>query len=84
MLVETLSENDPRRTDALRVKHAALQAATLTRQLLAFSRKQVLSPVTLHLNEVVSDLSRILPRLLGEDVDLVFVQIGRASCRERV
>ncbi|HEY6272912.1 MAG TPA: ATP-binding protein [Terriglobales bacterium] len=73
MLVETLSENDPRRTDALRVKHAALQAATLTRQLLAFSRKQVLSPVTLHLNQVVSDLSRILPRLLGEDVDLVFV-----------
>jgi PAS domain S-box-containing protein len=73
MLVETLSENDPRRTDALRVKHAALQAATLTRQLLAFSRKQVLSPVTLNLNQVVSDLSRILPRLLGEDVDLVFV-----------
>ena len=73
MLVETLSESDPRRTDALRVKHAALQAATLTRQLLAFSRKQVLSPVTLNLNQVVSDLSRILPRLLGEDVDLVFV-----------
>jgi PAS domain S-box-containing protein len=73
MLVETLSETDPRRNDAMRVKHAALQAATLTRQLLAFSRKQVLSPVTLNLNQVVSDLSRILPRLLGEDVDLVFV-----------
>ena len=73
MLVETLSESDPRRNDAMRVKHAALQAATLTRQLLAFSRKQVLSPVTLNLNQVVSDLSRILPRLLGEDVDLVFV-----------
>jgi PAS domain S-box-containing protein len=73
MLVETLSESDPRRNDAMRVKHAALQAATLTRQLLAFSRKQVLSPVTLNLNQVVSDLSRILPRLLGEDVDLIFV-----------
>lgn len=73
MLLDTLSEADPRRTDALRVKHAALQAASLTKQLLAFSRKQVLSPATLNLNIVVADLSRILPRLLGEDVDLAFI-----------
>jgi two-component system cell cycle sensor histidine kinase/response regulator CckA len=73
MLIETLSESDPRRADAQRVKHAAQQAATLTRQLLAFSRKQVLSPARLNLNTVVSDLSKILPRLLGEDVDLAFV-----------
>lgn len=73
MLIDTFSDNDPRLADAQRVKHAAQQAASLTRQLLAFSRKQMLSPTTLNLNTVVADLSRILPRLLGEDVDLVFV-----------
>ena len=73
MLIDTLSDSDPRLADAQRVKHAAQQAASLTRQLLAFSRKQVLTPTTLNLNTVVADLSRILPRLLGEDVDLAFV-----------
>ena len=73
MLIDTFSDSDPRLADAQRVKHAAQQAASLTRQLLAFSRKQVLTPTTLNLNTVVADLSRILPRLLGEDVDLVFV-----------
>jgi PAS domain S-box-containing protein len=73
MLIDTLSESDPRRTDAERVKHAAERAASLTRQLLAFSRKQVLTPAIIHLNMVVSDLSRMLPRLIGEDVDLAFM-----------
>ena len=73
MLIDTLSTNDPRRVDAERVKHASDRAASLTRQLLAFSRKQVLSPVTINLNTVVSDLSRMLPRLIGEDIDLAFI-----------
>ncbi|HEY6969664.1 MAG TPA: ATP-binding protein [Candidatus Angelobacter sp.] len=73
MLIDTLSTNDPRRMDAERVKTAADRAAALTRQLLAFSRKQVLTPTTLNLNAVVSDLSRMLQRLLGEDIDLAFV-----------
>jgi PAS domain S-box-containing protein len=85
MLIDTFSENDPRLADAQRVKHAAQQAASLTRQLLAFSRKQVLSPSTLNLNTVVADLSKILPRLLGEDVDLAFVPENRlyAVCADR-
>ena len=73
MLIDTLSTSDPRRADAERVKTAADRAAALTRQLLAFSRKQVLTPTTLNLNGVVSDLSRMLQRLLGEDIDLAFV-----------
>src|SRR5205807_8162355 len=73
MLIDTFSTNDPRRADAERVKSASDRAAGLTRQLLAFSRKQVLTPATLDLNRVVSDLTKILPRLIGEDVDLAFV-----------
>jgi signal transduction histidine kinase/ActR/RegA family two-component response regulator len=73
MLIDTLSNKDPRRADAERVKTASDRAAALTRQLLAFSRKQVLTPTTLNLNSVISDLSKLLPRLIGEDVDLAFI-----------
>jgi PAS domain S-box-containing protein len=53
------------------VKAEALRAASLTRQLLAFSRRQMLDPTVLDLNEVVADLKRMLGRLIGEDVELV-------------
>ena len=55
------------------VRKAAQRATSLTQQLLAFSRKQVLAPKVLDLNAAVSDLGRMLPRLVGEDVDLVIV-----------
>jgi PAS domain S-box-containing protein len=55
------------------IRKAAERAAGLTQQLLAFSRKQVLAPKVLELNSVVGDLGRMLPRLVGEDVDLVIV-----------
>ena len=73
MLLDTFSASDPRRNDADRIKTAAERATTLTRQLLAFSRKQVLMPATLNLNAVIADLTKILPRLIGEDVDLAFI-----------
>jgi PAS domain S-box-containing protein len=50
---------------------AAKRAAGLTQQLLAFSRKQVLSPRILDLNTVIADLGRMLPRLIGEDIHVV-------------
>jgi len=52
---------------------AANRAASLTHQLLAFSRKQILMPKVVDLNNVLADLGKMLPRLIGEDIDLEIV-----------
>ena len=70
LLLEDLSPADPRRQDADEVRKAAERAAGLTRQLLAFSRQQVLQPSVIDVNSLVGDLQKMLGRLLGEDVDL--------------
>ena len=56
---------------ATHIQDASSKAATVTRQLLAFSRRQVLEPTVLDLNYVVNDLAKLLPRLLGEDIETV-------------
>ncbi len=64
------------------IRNAGERAAALTRQLLAFSRKQVLQPVALDLNVLLADLSRMLDRLIGADIDLRTVldpQLGRVK-----
>ena len=71
LLLQNMPSGDPRREDAEEVRHAGLRAAELTRQLLAFSRRQVLAPKVLELNAVVGNMDRLLRRLLGEDIELV-------------
>jgi two-component system cell cycle sensor histidine kinase/response regulator CckA len=64
-----VGETEPLRADLLEVKKSAERAAALTRQLLAFSRKQVLQPVPLSLNQVAEGIEKMLRRILGEDID---------------
>jgi two-component system, cell cycle sensor histidine kinase and response regulator CckA len=71
LLLHNIPPGDPRREDAEEIKLAGLRAAELTRQLLAFSRRQVLAPKVLDLNAVVANIERMLRRLLGEDIELV-------------
>jgi two-component system cell cycle sensor histidine kinase/response regulator CckA len=70
LLKKGLGESDARCEYALEVEKAGQRAASLTKQLLAFSRQQVLTPEVLDLNALVSDLQRMLPRLLGEDIEI--------------
>jgi len=70
-LLNALPEQDPRRSDAQQITQAAARAASLTRQLLAFSRRQVLQPQVLDLNEVIGDMERLLRRVISEDISLV-------------
>ncbi len=68
---EAVPEGDPLRDDIEEIRKAGVRAALLTRQLLAFSRKQVLEPKVLNLNLVTADLEKMLRRLIGEDIELV-------------
>ena len=70
LLLEQLGEDDPRRSEASEIHKAADRASSLTRQLLAFSRKQVLQPRPIDLNAVAANLEPMLRRLIGEDVQL--------------
>ena len=65
-----LADEDPLKGKVEQVLKAAERAAGLTRQLLAFGRKQVLQPKILDLNTVVSDVDRMLRRVIGEDIEL--------------
>ena len=70
LLLDQFAEDDPRRADLAEVKRSTLRAAGLTRQLLAFSRKQILQPKVLDLNAVMMGMGTFLRRLIGEDVEL--------------
>ena len=71
LLLDGLPTLSPLRPDIEEIRRAAERAAGLTRQLLAFSRKQVLQTRTLDLNELLTDIDKLLRRLLGEDIDIV-------------
>jgi len=70
MLREELPADSRAQQDLAEVRKAAERAAALTKQLLAFSRQQVLEPVVLRPNELLEDLEKMLQRMIGEDVEL--------------
>jgi two-component system, cell cycle sensor histidine kinase and response regulator CckA len=70
VLQRALGENNSLCEHALEIEKAGQRAASLTKQLLAFSRQQVLTPAVLNLNSLASDMEKMLPRLLGEDIEV--------------
>jgi PAS domain S-box-containing protein len=70
-LADGVPETDPRREEADEILAAGRRAADLARQLLAFSRKQVLQPRVFDLNEALRGLHKMLKRIIGEDIELV-------------
>jgi PAS domain S-box-containing protein len=71
-ILQTRLEQDPALSAyAMEIIRAAERASSLTRQLLAFSRKEMMDPRVMELNAVVSDMDRMLRRLIGEDIELV-------------
>ena len=70
LLLNKVPENSPYKYELTQIKKASEQAASLVSQLLTFSRKQVLSPKIIDLNEVVSETTKMLRRLIGEDINL--------------
>ena len=82
ILLNRIPPNSPLRSNAESVDRAADRAAALTRQLLAFSRMQVLRPRVLDLNEVVSGMTKMFSRVIGENIDMTFVpgtSLGRVK-----
>jgi signal transduction histidine kinase len=72
LLLSDLDADDRRRSDVQEIRLMAQRAANLTRQLLAFSRQQMLQPQVLDLNVVIGDMRNMLERMIGTDVQVSF------------
>jgi len=73
LMLDGLGTEDPLRQNVAEIMTASRRAADLTRQLLAFGRKQMQLLQVLDLNRVIGEIATMLPRLIGEDIELVFV-----------
>ncbi len=71
LLAARLGREHPLAKDVAEIKRAGERAGSLTRQLLAFSRRQVLQPKVIDLNRLIADMENMLRRLIGEDIELV-------------
>jgi PAS domain S-box-containing protein len=80
LLLSRFDRLDPRRMDLEHIREAGGRAASLTAQLLAFSRRQILRPTVLDLNEAAAVAARILNRLIGENIILT-IESGTGPCR---
>ncbi|MCC6157857.1 MAG: PAS domain S-box protein [Deltaproteobacteria bacterium] len=70
-IIAGLSDRDPLADDAREIRAAAERAASLTQQLLAFSRRQIISPRVVSVNAMLAESRRMLARVIGEDVELI-------------
>ncbi|HKQ85378.1 MAG TPA: ATP-binding protein, partial [Candidatus Acidoferrales bacterium] len=73
LLLDRAGGDDFHRRCVEQIQKAARRAVSMTRQLLAFSRMQVLQPQVLDLNAIIADMGKMLPRLIGEHIEYVFV-----------
>jgi CheY-like chemotaxis protein len=73
LAIEDLRPGDPLRDDMAEIERAAQRATELTRQLLAFSRRQVLQPRVIDLHQTIAPMERMLRRLIGEDIALAIL-----------
>jgi len=80
LLLDRLAPDQQPHRDVSQIIKACDHAASLTRQLLAFSRKQILQPIVLDLNAILADMEKLLRRLIGEDVELRVVP-GQGPCQ---
>lgn len=71
--LRSIKEDDPTRNSIEEIKKAGQRSAALTYQLLAFSRQQMLQPKILSINQIISDISTMLERLIGEDIQLITI-----------
>ncbi|MEK6779610.1 MAG: ATP-binding protein [Candidatus Deferrimicrobiota bacterium] len=76
LLLSRLGEDSPLSADVMEIRKAGDRAAALTRQLLAFSRMQVLQPKVLDLNDLVANIQKMLVRLIGEHIELLTIPGG--------
>lgn len=73
LIITELDVKSPLREPAEEIKHASERAATLTRQLLFFGRKQMVQPIVLNLNGVMKDMEKMLRQLIGENIEMTMV-----------
>ena len=79
MAMGNVSDNDPLQDDLKEILKAAQRSTEITRQLLAFARKQNISPKALSLNDTVESMLKMLRRLIGEDINLSWIAGGGSS-----
>jgi len=78
MILEEMGPEHPFYADLLEIKKAAARSADLTRQLLAFARKQTVAPKVIDLNKTVEGMLKMLQRLIGEDIDMEWIPAENA------